>query len=461
MIIANRPTTHRIASYSAFAMGLLLAVASAWASVPVVINYQGRLTDNTPQQNPIDATVSVDFSIWDSATGGLSLWSETQSVQVVKGLFNAVLGSTTSIPPSVFTTGTTRYLELHVSGETLAPRQRIATTPYAMASASADDSASLGGLGAAAYQRRIATPCPNGYAVNAVAADGTTTCIQGLTGPPGPAGAGLDTGAISGTVTSCGPSAAGTVVYVPGRSAVSYAASDGTYLLSYLPAGTYSVQIGPLGGPPATTVNGVAVSSGQTTGVGSRNLQDLSSDATNCGACGAACSTSNISRACAAGSCESGVCLPSFGDCNANKRSDGCEVNLASSAGNCGGCGVVCSSTNIPVPTCAAGVCNGACASGTADCNGNKQIDGCERVIINDVNNCGGCGVVCSNNHIPTPTCNGSFCSGTCAPGWGNCHGYPADGCETNVTADNSNCGYCGNACGIFLHCSNGSCVGP
>src|SRR6185436_4891357 len=76
----------------------LLGAGSAPAAAPSVINYQGRLTDNSPQQVPIDATVSVEFSIWDASTGGASLWTETQSVQVVKGLFNVLLGSTIPVP---------------------------------------------------------------------------------------------------------------------------------------------------------------------------------------------------------------------------------------------------------------------------------------------------------------------------------------------------------------------------
>jgi hypothetical protein len=41
-------------------------------------------------------------------------------------------------------------------------------------------------------------------------------------------------------------------------------------------------------------------------------------------------------------------------------------------------------------------VCNGTCNAGYADCNGNKQSDGCEINVTNDHNNCGTCGHVCS-----------------------------------------------------------------
>ena len=37
----------------------------------------------------------------------------------------------------------------------------------------------------------------------------------------------------------------------------------------------------------------------------------------------------------------------------------------------------MCSANHI-APACGGGTCNGTCAAGFADCNGNKQSDGCE-----------------------------------------------------------------------------------
>src|SRR5580658_4910456 len=79
--------------------------------------------------------------------------------------------------------------------------------------------------------------------------------------------------------------------------------------------------------------------------------------------------------------------------------------------------GVVCSTQNITNNKCVAGKCDGTCNSGFADCDDNKQKDGCETNINTDPNNCGGCGNVCSNNHIATPTCVGGICTGTCETG--------------------------------------------
>lgn len=440
------------------AVALMALPIPAVAAVPQVVNYQGRLTDNSPQQNPLDATVTMDFSIWDAAIGGNSLWSETQSVPVVKGLFSVLLGSTTPLPPSLFTSGDTRYLEIHVSGETLTPRQQIATVPFANAAARADDAIALGGVGAAAYQQRIATPCPAGYAMNAVAADGTATCIQGAPGPPGPPGAGLNTGSISGTVTYCGAPYPGVLVYLPGRSSTAYSASDGTYQLDYLPAGTYTVQIKLPSDPGSKNVPGLVVSSGQTTAAGSTSAANLLVDAANCGACGAACSSNHITPLCSNGTCN-GQCQSGFGNCNNNALSDGCETDLMNSVTSCGSCGAACSSNHM-TPACYSGICSGTCDAGYTNCDSNFRSNGCETDIFNGPSNCGWCNTVCSSNHVPAPSCASGICNGVCAAGFGDCNANKqTDGCETDLSSSNANCGSCGHVCGAGTTCVSGSCI--
>ncbi len=70
--------------------------------------------------------------------------------------------------------------------------------------------------------------------------------------------------------------------------------------------------------------------------------------------------------------------------------------------GNCGGCGITCSTNHIQ-RTCAGGVCSGGCASGFADTNGNKLSDGCEISLTSDPNNCGSCNSLCPGTANGSP----------------------------------------------------------
>ncbi len=122
------------AGAAALAVGLgesILAPGEARADVPGLINYQGKLFQ--PSGAPIpDGTYAVTFSIYDAAIGGTALWTESYSALPVKGsMFHALLGSVNPINPSVFSGGE-RYLGVKVGTDAeLAPRQRIASVPYA------------------------------------------------------------------------------------------------------------------------------------------------------------------------------------------------------------------------------------------------------------------------------------------------------------------------------------------
>jgi len=240
----------------------------------------------------------------------------------------------------------------------------------------------------------------------------------------------------------------------------------------------------------------------------------------NCGSCNNGCDTYEYSASCNQGSC-AGVCAAGYGDCDSNRRTNGCETYTPTDPNNCGvgggpeitgtgtrGCGVICSVAHMATRTCGAGICNGTCASGYANCNINKQLDGCEDNVGNDANNCGaggatgtndpqqglqgaGCGVVCSSNNVAkrcgdgsiagagacSGNCGSSVCNGDCAVGYADCNGNKqTDGCETHTFVDKNNCGLggatgandsagqglrgagCGVVCGALQNCVNGVC---
>ncbi|MBI5200354.1 MAG: hypothetical protein HY925_02105, partial [Elusimicrobia bacterium] len=116
------------------ALLLVAAFASvAAATVPDRINFQGRLLDQN--KLPRTGTFTMDFNICDQQApgGNCAIWTETQSVDVTNGVFAVQLGAVTSMGASVFTSSA-RYLEVVVAGETLSPRERLITSPFAFRS---------------------------------------------------------------------------------------------------------------------------------------------------------------------------------------------------------------------------------------------------------------------------------------------------------------------------------------
>jgi len=116
------------------AVMILLSSSLLFADVPQMLNYQGRLTDD--QGDPVSATVSMSFAIYDAESGGNIKWTEAHpSVAVVEGLFAVILGNGSPAVPiddSVFN-AKDRWLEITVNGEIIGSRTRFTSSAYAMA----------------------------------------------------------------------------------------------------------------------------------------------------------------------------------------------------------------------------------------------------------------------------------------------------------------------------------------
>jgi hypothetical protein len=114
-----------------------LAVGALWTtmghaapSVPLLLTEQGRLTD--AKDNPITTSTKLRFNIYSAATGGMSLWNETQMITPDDGYFSAELGSVTAFPATLFT-GAELYLGVTVGTDAeMTPRQAITSVPYAL-----------------------------------------------------------------------------------------------------------------------------------------------------------------------------------------------------------------------------------------------------------------------------------------------------------------------------------------
>lgn len=114
----------------AFAVLAVAACLSAAAAVPTNLSYQGYLT--SPTGVPVNTTVSMEVKLYNALTGGGVVWSDIQSVAVVNGVYNVVLGSVTN-PLDENVLAVPLYLTVAVNGDPdMAPRTPLASAPYAI-----------------------------------------------------------------------------------------------------------------------------------------------------------------------------------------------------------------------------------------------------------------------------------------------------------------------------------------
>ncbi len=107
-----------------------------YAAIPQQINYQGHLTDSLGE--PVDGVYTFDFAIYDQASGGNLMWSETQNnVSVNAGVFHVMLGDV--MPITGFDFDGTYWLEVEVDGEVFTPRQMLTSVGQAYRAQNAED----------------------------------------------------------------------------------------------------------------------------------------------------------------------------------------------------------------------------------------------------------------------------------------------------------------------------------
>lgn len=101
----------------------------------------------------------------------------------------------------------------------------------------------------------------------------------------------------------------------------------------------------------------------------------------------------------------------------------------------------------------------GPCAPRTADCN-EIASDGCE-TSLTTLADCGDCDTPCALPHAGE-SCESATCQvDGCDPGWDDCNGEPADGCEAQLDTI-AHCARCFDACfvaGASSECQDGDCV--
>ncbi len=125
-------------SIVAMVMSVFFCTA-AFAAVPQALNYQGRLNDSGGL--PVNASKSMKFSFYTSATATVPAWFEIQTISVNQGIFNAVI---TTLPATVLDNAEV-WVGITVDPDAeMTPRQRIMSVGYAFCADKAETATSAG-----------------------------------------------------------------------------------------------------------------------------------------------------------------------------------------------------------------------------------------------------------------------------------------------------------------------------
>ena len=96
------------------------------------INFQGKLVVNPQGTNVSNTSYTVVFTFYDKASGGTALWTETQTVNTVDGIFRVALGSITPFPANFNFNWSGLYLGINVNSDgEMSPRIQMAAVPFA------------------------------------------------------------------------------------------------------------------------------------------------------------------------------------------------------------------------------------------------------------------------------------------------------------------------------------------
>lgn len=112
---------------------LLAAVSSlmglsARSAVPTEMHFQGFLV--SADGVPLDGPQNLVLTLYDAATGGDWVWTETQVANLERGAFRVVLGGVAPLEASLFEDWPL-WLGITVNGTVLNPRTLLGAVPYA------------------------------------------------------------------------------------------------------------------------------------------------------------------------------------------------------------------------------------------------------------------------------------------------------------------------------------------
>ncbi len=128
---------------------LVAFIVSVNAEVPTIMNYQGRLTDNTGNPVP-DTTHNVIFKIYDETSA--IIWEESHTINTADGFFSVQLGSNGSPLTADIFDHSERWLGITVDADSeIMPRTQLNTVPYAFKTGNVQSSDIINEPGVAAF----------------------------------------------------------------------------------------------------------------------------------------------------------------------------------------------------------------------------------------------------------------------------------------------------------------------
>jgi hypothetical protein len=231
---------------------VIVAAAAGAQTFTQVLSFQGRLcaTDGMPVP---DGHYTVQFTIYDAAIDGDSLWQETQDVTQIGGVFTVRLGSVNPFEAGLFTDGD-RWLGIKVGADPeIADRYPFTPSPWALYAASAGPdndwtisganiyrlSGNVGiGLNAPGYTLHVESRGQRAVFADSTAASGTNYAVYGRLASTSGAGvfgeATASTGTANGVVGFTGtPEGSG----VFGQNTNHSGENEGVYGVAWSPSG--------------------------------------------------------------------------------------------------------------------------------------------------------------------------------------------------------------------------------